>query len=129
MSTELPDAIRRYFDLMNAEEWDRFGDVWTPDATVVAVGAPPRHGRDEILDHYRRLFRAWDHHLDSPTRVLPCGQAVTVEVHFEGTTADGRTLGFDAVDIFDLADDGRIARLTNWYDLVMVRRLLAGDSD
>ena len=38
---------------------------------------------------------------------------------------DGRTYGFDAVDVFDV-DGDEITRLTNWYDLVLVRKMLAG---
>jgi ketosteroid isomerase-like protein len=56
---------------------------------------------------------------------LLSGSSATVEVHFTGTTADGRTLEFDAVDIFDIQDQ-RIVRLTNWYDVLLVRRKLAG---
>jgi ketosteroid isomerase-like protein len=121
-----PEVITRYFDLINAERWEGFEELWTPDATVVTVGAPLRQGHAEILSHYRKLFRAFTKHLDTPTRVLPCGDAVTVEVRFDGMVPDGRTVSFDAVDVFDLRGD-RICRLSNWYDLVHVRRMLAGD--
>lgn len=120
------DVIDRYFHLMNNEQWDEFADLWADDAVLIAVGVPPRHGRDEIVAHYGRLFRAFTEHLDTPTRVLECGDAVTVEVRFDGTTPDGRTVSFDAVDVFDVSD-GRIVRLSNWYDLVHVRRMLSAE--
>jgi hypothetical protein len=41
-------------------------------------------------------------------------------VTFTGTTADGREISFDAVDVFDLAR-GRIRRLSSWYDVADVR--------
>ena len=122
-----PAAITGYFDAINSDRWDDLRDVFTEDAVVTAVGAPPRRGRDEISAHYGRLFRAFTEHRDTPTRVLPCGDAVTVEVTFHGTTPDGRTVTFDAVDVFDLRD-GLIERLSNWYDLVHVRRVLAGEA-
>lgn len=122
------EVIDRYFELMNAERWDEFADLWTDDAVVLAVGVPPRHGPDEILHHYTKLFRAWKEHVDTPTRVLECGDAVTVEVTFDGVTSYGRSVSFDAVDVIDVVD-GKIARLTNWYDLVLVRKMLAGDLD
>lgn len=122
-------VIDRYFELMNAERWEEFATIWTDDAVVHAVGVSPRRGPDEILSHYTKLFRAWSEHRDTPTRVLTCGDAVTVEVTFEGITPDGRAISFDAVDVIDVVD-GKIARLTNWYDLVLVRRLLAeGEGD
>jgi hypothetical protein len=33
-------------------------------------------------------------------------------------------VGFDAVDVFDLDDDARIARLSSWYDSHAVREQL-----
>ena len=119
-------AIDAYFALINEERWHDLRDIWTDDAVVIAVGAPPRNGKDEIVDHYSRLFRAFSVHRDIPTRVLPCGDAVTVEVRFEGRTLHDRPVTFEAVDVFDLRD-GKICRLTNWYDLVFVRKVLADD--
>lgn len=117
-------AIERYFDAINAEHWTGFSDLWTPDAVVKAVGAPPRRGRQEITDHYMRLFRAFSEHRDVPTRLLEHGDTFTVEVRFDGVTTSGRPVTFEAVDVIDVRD-GQIARLTNWYDLVLVRKLLA----
>jgi ketosteroid isomerase-like protein len=120
-------VIAGYFAAINGERWDALRRLWTEDAEVRAVGARPRHGPDDIVDYFAGgLFGAWKVHVDTPTRALPSGDAVTVEVRFDGETHDGRRLSFDAVDVFDLCD-GRIARLTNWYDLVRVRRMLAGD--
>jgi ketosteroid isomerase-like protein len=45
-------------------------------------------------------------------------------VTFTGTTGDGRTVTFDAVDVFDLRD-GRIRRLSNWYDVAYARKMIA----
>ena len=50
-------------------------------------------------------------------------QTVVVEVIFTGITRDQREVCFDAVDIFDFAD-GRISRLTSWYDIDFARRSL-----
>jgi ketosteroid isomerase-like protein len=59
--------------------------------------------------------------------VLPSGDSATIEVHFQGVAHDGREIEFDAVDVFDL-EEGRIRRLSNWYDIALVRRLLAGEA-
>lgn len=119
--------IDRYFTSINAENWPHFAQLWAPDAELRAVGTRPRRGASEIEDFYRGLFSPWQRHRDEATRVLPSGDAVTVEVRFDGETHDGRTLSFDAVDVFDI-DAGRIRRLSTWYDLVLVRRLLADPS-
>lgn len=116
-------VIDRYFELINAERWEEFPAIWHPEAELRAVGSRPRHGRSDIEAFYRSLFTPWQRHLDLPTRILPSGTSVTVEIRFDGLTHDGRELSFDAVDVFDI-EDGTIRRLTTWYDLVLVRRLL-----
>jgi ketosteroid isomerase-like protein len=123
----LPTPIQTYFSCINGEHWEDFEKIWHPGADFTAVGARPRHGIEDILEYFHSVFRTWASHHDQPTRVLPSGSSATVEVHFTGATQDGRTLEFDAVDVFDL-QDGLIVRLSNWYDVVLVRRLLAGEA-
>jgi ketosteroid isomerase-like protein len=125
MSVDLPPAIRGYFDSLNRNDWEGLARIWHPDARMNATGARPRHGVADVLDYFKGIFQAWPAHDDQPTRVLPSGSSYTVEVHFKGTTEDGRTFEFDAVDVFDL-ENGLIKRLTNWYDVVLVRRMLEG---
>jgi len=120
-------VIDRYFDCINKERWDAFSSLWHPEAELRAVGSRLRSGRDEIEEFYRKLFSPWKYHADIPTRFLLSGQSATVEVRFEGETPDGRVYGFDAVDVFDVVGE-EIIRLTNWYDLVLVRKMLAEPS-
>jgi ketosteroid isomerase-like protein len=117
-------VIDRYFSCINSERWEEFGALWHPEAELRAVGGRPRQGRQEIEEFYRRLFSPWKRHADIPTRVLLSGDSATVEVRFEGETPEGRAYGFDAVDVFDISGE-EITRLTNWYDLVLVRKMLA----
>ena len=49
---------------------------------------------------------------------------MTVEIHFTGRLENGAPIEFDAIDVFDLDDDGRIVKLTSWYDSHAVRKTL-----
>jgi ketosteroid isomerase-like protein len=120
----IEEVIERYFFHLNTDELVGFRELWHPDAEVKAVGARPMKGVDEIVAFFSRLFRAWPRHHDAPVRVIVAGTTATVEVQFTGTTADGREVTFDAVDVFDI-EEGQIRRLTNWYDIAYVRRQLA----
>ena len=122
----LLSVVHRYFECINAEDWDALKDLWHDDATFAPVGAAPRHGIADILTFYKKLFVAWAMHRDTPTRLLPSGSSVTAEVRFDGETPDGQLVSFDAVDVFDIVD-GRIKRLTNWYDIALVRKMLAAN--
>jgi ketosteroid isomerase-like protein len=117
------EVVRRYFYCLDHEDWDQMRELWHSDGTLRAVGARPREGIEEVMDLFSKLFVPWPRHRDAPTRILDAGDAVTVEVTFTGTTPDGREVRFDAVDIFDLRD-GRIQRMTNWYDTAYARKML-----
>ena len=123
----VPLAVSSYFDALNEEDWDGFGIIWAEDASVHAVGARPRHGVDEVLDLYKKIFEHWPRHVDIPGRTFIDGDTVTVEVHFVGTTDEGRDVEFDAIDVIDLEGD-RIKRISTWYDTARVSALIAGSS-
>jgi ketosteroid isomerase-like protein len=117
--------VERYFECLNAGDFEGLRSVFREDASLQAVGARPRNGLDEIVAYFPRIFGAWTEHRDEPTRVLVCGDTVTAEVRFTGTTPSGKSVEFDAVDVIDI-EDGRIKRLTNWYDIAYAREQLAG---
>lgn len=120
-----PQAVERYFAAINDEDWATIRDVFAPDAVLQSVGAPLRTGRDEIAAHFPRVLAALPVHHDEPTRVVVAGTVVLVEIHFSGRTPTGDPVEFDAVDVFDLTDDGtRIARLSTWYDTAAVGRMV-----
>jgi ketosteroid isomerase-like protein len=77
------------------------------------------------MAYYAHLFDPWTTHEDALQRAHPSATTVAAEVTFRGTTSAGREVEFDAVDVFDL-HNGRIVSLSSWYDLVDVRRQLAG---
>lgn len=101
-------------------------ELWTPDAELRAVGARPRTDRDSVIAYFSKLFDPWPAHRDHPERLIisPDDETVVAEVTFTGATPGGQDVRFEAIDIFDFAD-GRIRKLTNWYDIDYVRRLLA----
>jgi ketosteroid isomerase-like protein len=121
------ELLPTYFRCLDTEDWELMRTLWHPDATMLAVGTRPRVGIDDIIEFFSTLFAAWPAHEDRPTRTITAEGTSTVEVLFLGTTADGRTVQFEAVDVFDV-DGGRIRKLSNWYDIAYVRRALAADA-
>lgn len=124
--TRLPEPVRAYFEHLNADDWDAFGDLWTDDAELRAVGFRPCRGRQEVLAYYPSVLRSYRSHHDEVTRAVDAGETVTVEIHFHGETTEGRPVEFDAVDVFDLRD-GRIRALSSWYDTALVARMVRGE--
>lgn len=114
-----------YFKCLDTEDWLAMAALWTTDAQLRAVGARPRDGRASVIEYFSKLFAPWPQHRDHPERLIisESDQTVVAEVTFTGTTADGRRVSFDAIDVFDFAD-GLICKLTNWYDIDFARRAL-----
>jgi len=125
-----PPAIAAYFAAVNARDWDAMPALFAEDAELRPVGAAPRHGRDDVLAYYPQLLAGFVEHHDEPVRVSVAGDVVTVEIAFEGRTVQGAPVAFDAVDVFDLDDQGRIRRLSLWYDTRgVVRQIKAVPTD
>jgi ketosteroid isomerase-like protein len=117
-------TVGAYFDGINAERYDDVGALFAPDGVLVAPGVPPRRGPAEVADYFRAALARYPEHHDDPTRVVDAGATVTVEIHFTGALDNGERIEFDAVDVFDLDDNGRIVRLSSWYDSHAVRQQL-----
>jgi len=116
--------VQAYFDAINGEDYAAIEELFTADAELVAPGTEPRHGPAEIADYLRAALARYPDHLDEPTRIINAGATVVVEIRFAGALASGERVAFDAVDVFDVDADGRIARLSSWYDSHAVREQL-----
>ena len=115
--------IQAYFDRMNSEDWEGLGDLFDEDAVLEAPGFPRQRGRETVRGYFRAALGIYPKHYDDPVRIVVAGDTVTVNIHYEGTLANGHQLSFDAVDVFDLRD-GKIVEQTSWYDSHMVRQAL-----
>jgi ketosteroid isomerase-like protein len=117
-------TLQAYFDGINREDYAAVAALFHPDGELLAPGSGARRGAAEIEAYFQDALRLYPEHLDDPTRFIHAGPTVTVEIHFTGRLLSGDRLEFDAVDVFDFDDDGRIVRMTSWYDSHAVRRQL-----
>jgi ketosteroid isomerase-like protein len=117
-------TVEAYFQGINEERYDDVGALFAPDGVLIAPGVEPRVGPEEIASYFRAALRLYPEHYDDPTRIIEAGPTVTVEIHFTGRLENGAPLEFDAVDVFDLDDQGRISKMSSWYDSHAVRKHL-----
>lgn len=124
IDVEIPTPVLEYFDAINGQAGDKLAGLWSAGSVLRAVGTRPRTGPVEILEYFRMAFAPWAGHADVPTRFLVADATVVVEIRFTGETHSGHLLEFDALDVFEVSDDGTLASLTSWYDLAWVRSQL-----
>lgn len=115
-------TVTAYFDAVNARDFAALTALFAEDVELRPVGTAPRRGRDEVAAYYPALLAGFERSHDALVRVHVAGDVVTAEIRFEGRTVTGAEVAFDAVDVFDLDAEGRIARLSLWYDTRDVAR-------
>jgi ketosteroid isomerase-like protein len=120
---EVHAVLDAYFEGLNTEDWPGLEALMCEDAQLWAPGAD-RQGAAAVAAYFRDALAPYPDHRDEPGRRFIDGSTAVVEIRFIGRMATGAPMKFDAVDVFDLRD-GRIARLTSWYDSHEVRRALA----
>ncbi len=118
-------VVKDYFVALNGEDWDLMASVLHPELDLIPSGSRPRIGSDKAIAMFKKIFDRFPAHQDSPTRFLAAGNTVVVEITFNGATQDGQEVTFDAVDIFDV-DNGRISRLSQWFDTAALAAALQG---
>ena len=116
-------VVKDYFTALNDEDWDLMASVLHPELDLIPSGSRPRIGSDKAIAMFQKIFERFPVHQDNPTRFLEAGDTVVVEITFNGATQDGQEVAFDAVDIFDV-EDGRICRLSQWFDTAALAAML-----
>jgi 3-phenylpropionate/cinnamic acid dioxygenase small subunit len=78
---EIHQLLNQYGHIVDAQEWDRFDELFLPDAVLdyTGVRAPaPLYGLDAIKDYFRDANHPSAHHV---TNIVVTEQAGEVRVH------------------------------------------------
>ncbi|AFZ66742.1 ketosteroid isomerase-related protein [Deinococcus peraridilitoris] len=131
------DVLRRYYDAFNAGDWDTFFGLLNENV----VHDLNQGGREEGLDAFRqfidRMNRSYRERLtDIVVLASPDGSRAAAEYIVHGTylatdeglpEARGQTYVLPGGAFFEVAD-GKITRVTNYYNLQDWLRQVAGGS-
>jgi ketosteroid isomerase-like protein len=106
-----------YFQALNSKDQEAFVDCFTPDCEVHnPFGSPAYMGSGALPSLFKALTDPWDKLLVIPKAAYRSGKRVAVLWMAEGQGLGGQKTDFEGVNVFELADDGRIARLEAYWD-------------
>jgi ketosteroid isomerase-like protein len=121
--------VEKHYAQVGNKEWDRAGEVFTPDVETTEPGAGTMRGLAATVAYGQAFLTAFPDgrlHLDSS---VESGDTIMVEGRFTGTHTgpmagpggtippSGRTLELQYCDVFKVRD-GRIATHRIYYDRI-----------
>ncbi len=117
-------VAKRYFSAVNETRLDDLAAVFAEDGVLSFPMLAPLEGRKAIRDFYAGVLEFYPKRHDDVTRwfVSDSGD-VAAEISFAGSTATGREVAFDAIDVFTVKSN-LIQRLTIYYDSAKVMQML-----
>lgn len=104
-------VVRTYLDAMVARDWDALAACLTPDVVRLGPYGDDYHGIDEYVPFLTRTLESLDGYVMRVDRVSAVGNDVVFAELSETVTVDGSRLETPEALVFDLAPDGRIARV------------------
>lgn len=117
-------VARAYFAAINETRLEDLAKLFTEDARLSFPQLDPIQGRKAIRDFYQNVLQFYPERKDVVTRyfINDFGD-VAAEIHFQGKTATGRSVIFEAVDLFRV-HEGQISELKIFYDSAKVTEMI-----
>ncbi len=111
MSEETRRLIDRHDEAWNSQDVGALRDLYTEDVVFQnhTAGEQAVEGRDAVVDHIARIFERWPDMRFTSRRLYLAEGFCTSEWTAQATTADGRRIEWDGVDVMPIRD-GAIAR-------------------
>lgn len=116
--------VQAYFEAINNTQLDELAQLFADDAELHFPMMDPIVGRAAIRQFYEGVLQFYPKRFDDARRFFFSeGGDVAVEIHFEGTTMEGKEVVFDAVDLFTIRG-GQIRKLQIFYDSAKVMQMI-----
>lgn len=124
MNARSEEIVRAYFAAVNETRLEDLVTLFAPEASLHFPLSDPIVGREAIGRFYANVLQFYPERFDEVRRLFfsPEGD-VAVEIHFEGKTATGRKVVFEAVDLFTIRE-GLIQKLQIFYDSARVLEMI-----
>ena len=130
MSTQVaPDkisrAVRAYFLAIRAMDADAFANTFAEDGTTCdPMGTPPISGRAAIHEFLQSICKNFKSVALNEDSVFVAGNGAAVKWTGSGTSASGKEVKFEGIDVFEVDQDGKIKNVwAYWNPAEMIAQL------
>ena len=118
-------AVRAYFLAIRAMDADAFANTFAEDGTTSdPMGTPTISGRPAIREFLASICKNFKSVALTEDSVFVAGNGAAVKWTGSGTSASGKEVNFEGIDVFKVNRDGKIQNLwAYWNPAEMIGQL------
>jgi steroid delta-isomerase len=122
---KISHTVRAYFLAIRAMDAEAFANTFAEDGTTFdPVGAPGITGRDAIREFLTSICKNFSSVGLTEESVFVAGNGAAVKWIGKGTSASGKEVNFDGIDVFEINADGKIQTVrAYWNPAEMIAQL------
>src|SRR5260221_3225868 len=110
-------AVRAYCLAMRAIDADAFPNAFAEDGTTChPMGTPPISGRPAIREFLQSICKNFKSVGLTEDSVFVAGNGAAVKWIGSGTSANGKEVRFEGIDVFEIDQDGKIQNLWAYWN-------------
>lgn len=117
--------VRAYFLAIRAMDADAFANTFAEDGTTYdPAGSEGVTGRDAIREFFNSICRNFNSVALTEESVFVAGDGAAVKWTGTGTSANGKRVNFEGIDVFEVNADGKIQTVrAYWNPAQMIAQL------
>lgn len=118
-------AVRAYFLAIRAMDPDAVASTFAEDGTTYdPVGTEGVTGREAIREFFNSIYRNFKSVALTEDSIFVAGNGAAVKWTGKGTSANGKNVNFEGIDVFEVDTDGKIQTVrAYWNPAEMIAQL------
>ena len=118
-------AVRAYFLAIRAMDPEAIASTFAEDGTTYdPVGSEGVTGRDAIREFFSSIYKNFKNVTLTEDSIFVAGDGAAVKWTGKGTSANGKNVNFEGIDVFEVDADGKIRTVrAYWNPAEMIAQL------
>src|SRR5947207_8141773 len=110
-------AVRAYFLAIRAMDAEAFANTFAEDgSTEDPIGTPAIKGRTAIREFLASICKNFKSVGLTEDHVFVAGDGAAVKWTGKGTSANGKEVNFEGIDVIEVNEDGKIQRVRAYWN-------------